>query len=183
MNKRYDQFTAGTYDAAKIFLVEDTGTQQLEKITLGDIPSGGSTNLSIAPDTNNSGSNPQTIATITIPANTLLGAGSTIRLKAVINYLTAVGSKTFTIAIAGNTLSSRTNTASGIIIVDSVMTMPDSTHLCFTSILSNNFSLSTITGPVKISFNPTISNDITLIISAGAANDIYTQQIYVSIQP
>ena len=40
MNKKYNEFTAGSYGTTKIFLIADPTTGQLEKMPLSEIPAG-----------------------------------------------------------------------------------------------------------------------------------------------
>src|SRR5688572_18393982 len=97
-NKRYDEFGAGTYDTAKIFLQADAGTGALEKVNL---PTPGARyckfSASVLFNANNTGSNPQTLGTITLPANTMNAAADTIVIKLFVRYITASGTKTVTI--------------------------------------------------------------------------------------
>src|SRR5688572_32414523 len=111
-NKRYDEFGAGTYDTAKIFLQADSATGALEKVNL---PLPGARyckfSASVLINANNSGSNPQTAATITLPANTMNAAGDTILIKFFIRYITAAGTKTVTISSAIIDTATVTSTA------------------------------------------------------------------------
>ena len=171
-NKRYDEFSAGTYDTAKIFLQADSTTGALEKINLPAIPSQSVIHLADVTTANNSGSNPETMATITIPANTLAANGNSIDIFMHAEFLTAVGTKTLNVVFATQTIATRSVAGSGVLRFTINMIRIDATHLRTICLITSGLTNSVLNGPTLFVFDPTVSNNITVTVTAGAANDI-----------
>src|SRR5688572_8780795 len=180
-NKRYDEFPAGTYDTAKIFLQADSATGELEKVNLPTIPAVPLPRLSDVASANNSGSNPQTLATLTIPANTLNTDGDVIKIYCVWQMLTGSGTKVVTVAFGGTTIISRTRTGAGNHIFYLTLTRSDSTHYILNGYDLETTAIFTTVGPTVNTFDPTIANDITAVVTSGIANDIKYWQIYAEL--
>jgi hypothetical protein len=175
-NKRYDEFTPGTYDTSQIFLQANAVTGALEKVNLP--PQGGrycKFSKALLMNANNTGANPQTIGTIVIPAGTLSADGDVLEIEWYFSYLTAAGTKTIDIAAPFMTTFSITATAANIyrlwtncIRIDSTHSLNHSRALTITASLPfNNWASTTC--------NWSISNTITFRVTAGAANDIQLQ--------
>jgi hypothetical protein len=171
-NKRYDQFSAGSYDTSKIFLQADATTGALEKINLPTIPTAKVIHRADVATANNSGSNPQTMATITIPANELAANGDSIQIFMHSEYLTASGTKTMVVDFAAQNLSQRSVAGAGVQQWWLRLIRIDATHLRCIAYIQTGLTLSVLSGPLLFVFNPAISNNITVRITAGAANDI-----------
>jgi hypothetical protein len=87
-------------------------------------------------------------------------------------YLTASGTKTFTINFAGNQLILKTRTGTGNHTAYITMMRSSATNLHYIGYVLEATSIFTTAGPTNLTFDPTISNDITVKVTAGAANDI-----------
>jgi hypothetical protein len=181
-NKRYDEFAAGTYDTAKIFLQADPSTGELEKVNL---PSPGARYCkfsgSVLVNANNSGSNPQTAATITIPANTISNDGDFMEVTAIYRVLTGAGSKQVEIQMNGNTIGTFTSTFSFVNNITSYAVRLSSSALYsyYTAFQGNNFSGQGTN--TSVGFTAGSSQDITLKVLQGAANDIFLLSVSVKI--
>jgi hypothetical protein len=111
-NKRYDEFGAGTYDTAKIFLQADATTGALEKINLPAIPAGTSRIIDVQnTPAGNVAPGPTNIFSWTLPANTLNNNGDMLIIRCWISQAANGVSKTYTFfySTAGNFSKAFTN--------------------------------------------------------------------------
>lgn len=180
-NKRYDQFPAGAYTATDIILQADPVTGALEKIALQDIPSGGGLALAAAIFANNSGVNPQTMATITIPANTLVTDGDFINLQLTFNCLTTASSPVINIAGFAINLATAAPTVAGncnlflqLVRQTSVSIFSAYSFLRQNSFAGNGAALATVA-------DFTIANNITVTVTAGAAASLAVYSLTADI--
>lgn len=181
-NKKYTDFSAGTYDTSKIFLQADATTGDLEKVNLPE-PGARFCKFSkvLLMNANNTGSNPQTIGTIVIPANTLSADGDVMEIQWFFSYLTASGSKVVDISCNLFSTFSIINTAANVYQLWTYVARVDSTHslnhtrglTVTTSLPFNNW------GTVTCDF--TINNTITFRVTSGAANDIAMHYAIVKV--
>jgi hypothetical protein len=175
-NKRYDQFPAGTYDPAKILLQADPSTGELEKILLGDFPTGSDACLfsgSSLIAANNSGTNPQTTLVITVPAGTLANDGDCINWEAYLTTLTGSGAKTWNVRFNGTTILTRSINFAFYFRMNGSIVRNDATHMSYQSqmILNNTISDSAFANNVACDFTSNQNFDIS--ITSGIANDIF----------
>lgn len=112
-NKKYIDFPAGTYDTSKVFLQADAVTGDLEQINLPTIPAGLFTK-SVVVDANNSGSNPQVLATITVPAAIFDITGTYIRIIAVGEILSTTGTPQANVRVTGISPATVVGTVTGV---------------------------------------------------------------------
>lgn len=173
-SKKYTDFPSGTYDTSKIFLQADAVTGALEKINLPTITSG-SPFYCNAPNTNNSGTNPQTTATVTIPANALPNVGDSIVVKAFANLITSSGSKILQVDYNGVTNSNTSNTAVVPKDLTAYIVRISSTQAFIYSVWQTFFSFSDAISGSIIDYNVTDPFTINLKVTTGAANSITTR--------
>ncbi len=174
-NKRYDEFSAGTPSGSRLILHADPSTGDLEKATIAELP--------FAPvgvlfakshyvNANNSGSNPQTISTISIPANTITAQGQWLEWNAYFEYITGAGTKTTDIRIDGVAVTNINTTAAFNLwfFMRGVYNGSNQLLMAVQARAGNTNILSTAWG--NIAFTPTAQRDLNIVITAGAANNI-----------
>jgi hypothetical protein len=81
MNKKYTEFTAGTYNAAKIFLQADPVTGQLSKIPLSSIPAGSPIIKTFTSPSTNQTAGFSNHYTYNIPANKFVNSGDSLEIE------------------------------------------------------------------------------------------------------
>jgi hypothetical protein len=104
-NKRYDEFGAGTPVGTNIILFADPATGALSKVALEDIaviPQYCAFSVSQLVNANNDGTDPQDIATVTIPAAIFDVIGRFIEITVVGETLVTTGPPIGRLRIAGN---------------------------------------------------------------------------------
>lgn len=174
-NKTYDQFTPGTPTGSRLILHGAPSDGTLESATIDDLFAQSPAKvvpLSTLVNANNSGSNPEDMAVITIPANTLQNNGDFMLWQCRFQNLTASGTKTFTVRIAGINFGSISTTATGMYRVSATI-MRLSASLCMAEMIAirdNGFVGSGTSASSAFDF--TSNQDISLRITAGAANDV-----------
>lgn len=171
-NKKYTDYSAGTYDTSKIFLQADATTGALEKINLPTIPPAKLQIVSDVNTANNSGSNPETMATLVLPANTLATDGDVVEMYILMEYLTGSGTKVFNVTLASQLLIQRSNASAAVHAVYINLIRIDSTHYVFRAYILQGTSIFTTNGPTSVVFDPTINNSLTVNVTTGIANDI-----------
>lgn len=169
-NKRYDQFPAGTYNATDIFLQADPTTGELEKIALGDIPSGGPALYIDGTVTNNAAGVLTTLSTFSIPANTLSAIGHFIRLQC---YLTSSGLVTtndLVVNVAGTNINLPTVAGTLQYIVNLTMAYVSSGNSIVYGVSFRNTTALPTGGGLLFAFDPTIANTILIQHNNPTAN-------------
>lgn len=171
-NKKYPDFPPGTYDTTKIFLQSDPVTGALEKVNLPAIS--GSNIFSAADLINalNTGSNPQTISTLTIPANTISQDGMYLRWNVFFSSVSGAGIKTVTIGFAGTIISTPSSNSNGIWQIQIHAIRLSSTQLMILSMQIRGTTIVGLSANTTISIDPTISNNLECIVTSGAAGEI-----------
>ena len=121
---------------------------------------------------NNSGSNPETIGLVTIPANTIPAPGGSIRILCMANFITASGSKQIDLIGGGGTIAAAAGTASGPIWMRIEGVVQSSTNIRYNYLVSR--ALSFIAISTEGDWTVDITADITVEarIITGIANDI-----------
>jgi hypothetical protein len=174
-NKRYDEFAAGTPSGSRLILHADPSTGDLEKATIAELPFSPSGLLfakSSFINANNSGSNPQSISTITVPANTITSNGDWFEWDIFFTFLTASGSKSIDFAIDGNTTGNFNSTGQFEPWVKIKAAYKGSNQLIRSMQIRNfNSNIGSSAWDI-ITFDPTAARDLKAVITAGAANDI-----------
>ena len=174
-NKRYDEFTPGTPDGARLILHADPSDGSLESATIAELPfspSGLVLAKSHYVNANNSGSNPQTISQIIVPADTILNQGDWLEWDVFFEFITGSGTKTVEIRVDGNALTNLNGTTVFNPWFKIKAIYNGSNQLLFgVQSRSNNTNL-TSTAWGTVAFNPTAARNLDIVVTAGAANAI-----------
>lgn len=126
---------------------------------------------------NNNGTNPQTLSQIILPANTVRNIGDWMEWDLFYEFLTGSGTKTVFVRMNATDLLSLNSTAAftaiwtkfkGIYLGSNLMLMASQTR-------SGNTNVSSSAWSSTIPFNPTNTNELNLVVTAGIANDIKAQ--------
>lgn len=174
-DKRYDQIQSGTPDSSKIILYADESTGELFKTPISGLPAPTSYILfakSHYVNANNSGSNPQTISQITIPANTITAQGQWIEWDVFFEFITGSGTKTVEIRVDGNAVTN----LNGTTVFNpwfKIKAIYNGSNQWLFSVQSrsNNTNL-TSTAWGTTAFNPTSNRNLDIVVTAGAVNSI-----------
>lgn len=171
--KTFPQFPAGTPSATRIFLHADPSTGEIEKAEMSEIAGGGSVlALSEYIGATNSGTNPQDISTITIPANTLQNDGDFIRWEAYMRGIGAVNTKTIQWDFGGNALTGPNATNAGFFRLSGQLFRIDATHaeMHLFTFRDNSAAGSGFTESFVTDFTTALTSIVR--ITAGSAGDI-----------
>jgi hypothetical protein len=172
-NKRYDQFTAGTPTGTDLILFGDPTTGELKKSPISNIAGGGG-NLLLSDynSANNSGTNPEVMATLTIPANTMANDGDVCKVFGNCNYLTGAGTKQYAVYFGAQQLISRSNASAAQHTAYITMMRESASSMILTAYELQGTGIFTTVGPTTFAWDATINNDLEFRILNGAANDI-----------
>jgi len=174
-NKRYDEFTPGTPDGARLILHADPSDGSLESATISELPFSPSGLLfakSHFVNANNSGSNPQTISQITIPANTIVNTGDWLEWDIFFTFITGAGTKTVDIKVSGSTITGLNSTAAfdPWFKIKAINNGSNQFLYAVQARSGNTNVLSAAWG--LVTFNPANSNTLDVVVAAGAVNNI-----------
>jgi hypothetical protein len=176
--KKYTDFPAGTYDTSKIFLQADPTTGDLEKVNLPSLSGNNPLIVSLAPDSNNTGSGLNTCATYAIPAGSGIQPGTVFEVWSFFHYLTSSGSKTIRLDLGLQSLSLYTNTSIVYVQLYSKILFGTTTSYFFFNWTYQNNSITSSNGPSVLTFNPAVSNNLVLSMQGSASNDIKFKAAY-----
>lgn len=180
-NKKYIDFPAGTYDTAKVFLQADTTTGDLEQINLPTIPTV-PFNKSIVVDSNNSGSNPQTLATITIPATSFDPTGTFVDIIAAGEILSTTGTPQANVVVTGSAPATVVGTVTGVWThLTTIWRISSSQFKMVQRVIRVN-SFSSVSGIQLVSL--ATGNDLVIDLknTAGGANTMYHLGISAAVR-
>jgi len=171
-NKRYDEFAAGDTDPARIMLHADPATGELKKATIAQV-TGCVFSVAGVVNANNSGTNPQTLATITVPFRYVDPVGSWIEIIMIGAFLSSTGPPVASLVINGADPIPLNGTAVGGFRLEAWMQRVSTTHIrrerFNTRILTNAGE----SGQANVAIAQGTDLTITLDVTAGGANTVY----------
>lgn len=182
-NKRYDEFPAGTYDTAKIFLQGDPVTGALEKVNLPTITPGIIMLESIITSAGSAAGVATSLHSFVIPANTMANNGDVLQFHWAGLANTEPGSRSFAMRFnaSSNTFSLGNSTNSWFL--TAVAARLTSSTMWLTGTMQQGNFISLLWGVEQTGINWAASNTFELRVNATTANSIVAKASHVNYQP
>jgi hypothetical protein len=175
-NKRYDQFAAGTPVGTDIILFADPNDGELKKVAIEDLPAAAAGCLfsdSTLVNANNSGADPETIATVTIPASVFDTIGRFVEVIALGEGLNTTGPPNVRLLVSGTDAAPMVLSVTGQFRIEAWIQRISTTQLKYYQFNTRVLTNAGASGITTVGLNQGNDLVITLRITGAAANRVY----------